>query len=117
MPVISGPPTPTVPAVALPGFSFSQAINSLRSFAGKVLRATIHCGVSASSDTGSKSFTTSYGGFAHKAPLRESFCAKYRLFVQAISAAGVLLRIVTRLARSGQSSQLPMSAFGGKADI
>src|SRR6266478_325645 len=40
--------------------SFSQAINSLRSFAGKVFRATIHCGVSASSDTGSKSFTTSY---------------------------------------------------------
>src|SRR5262249_682970 len=51
MPVTSGPPTPTVPTVALPGFSFSQAINSCRSFAGKVFRATIHCGVSAIRET------------------------------------------------------------------
>src|SRR5262249_47604199 len=54
------PPMPTVPTIALPGFSFSQAINSLRSLAGRVFRATIHCGVSASNDTGSKSCTTSY---------------------------------------------------------
>jgi hypothetical protein len=32
--------------------------NALRSFAGKVLLAAIHIGVSASSDTGSKIFTT-----------------------------------------------------------
>jgi hypothetical protein len=41
MPVISGPPTPTVPAVALPEFSFSHSMNSFRSFAGKVFLATI----------------------------------------------------------------------------
>jgi hypothetical protein len=34
--------------------------NPLRSFAAKVLLATIHIGVSASSDTGSKIFTTLY---------------------------------------------------------
>jgi hypothetical protein len=34
-----------MPHVALPGFSFSQAINLLRSFAGSVFRATIHSGV------------------------------------------------------------------------
>ena len=39
-----------MPHVALPGFSFSQAINLLRSFAGSVFRATIH----SECDTGSK---------------------------------------------------------------
>ena len=39
--------------------ALSQAINSFMSLAGRVLRAIIHCGVSAISDTGSKSFTTS----------------------------------------------------------
>ena len=34
-----------MPHVALPGFSFSQAINLLMSFAGSVFRATIHSGV------------------------------------------------------------------------
>jgi hypothetical protein len=45
------PPTPTVPAVALPGFCFSQVINSGRSFGGKffelnVATAAVICGKS-----------------------------------------------------------------------
>ena len=60
MPAMSvGPPTPTVPAVALPGFAFSHATSSLRLLAGNAAFATSHCGVSAISVTGSKSFTTS----------------------------------------------------------
>jgi hypothetical protein len=39
--------------------ALSQAINSLMSLAGSVLRLISHCGVSAMSEIGSKSFTTS----------------------------------------------------------
>ena len=54
-----GPPTPTVPMVALPFCSLSQAMSPLRSSAGSVFLAMIQIGVSAISETGSKSFTTS----------------------------------------------------------
>jgi hypothetical protein len=48
-----------MPTVALPGFSFSQAINSDRLFGGKLSRPTTHIGQSAISEIGAKSFTTS----------------------------------------------------------
>ena len=43
----------------MPSPALSQATKSLRSFAGTSFRATIHSGVSAISEMGSKSFTTS----------------------------------------------------------
>ena len=57
------PPTPTVPAVALPSRSFSQPTSSLRSFGGSEFRAVSQIGVSANTATGSKSFSTSNGKF------------------------------------------------------
>src|SRR5262245_26544940 len=42
----------------LSGFNLSQAMNSFKSFAGTALLATSSNGASASSKTGSKSFTT-----------------------------------------------------------
>ncbi len=55
-----GLPTPAVPANAVFGFAFSQAINSFRSFAGMAFLAMITNGWYPSSATGSKSFSTSY---------------------------------------------------------
>ena len=54
-----GPPTPTVPMVALPFWVLSQAMSSLTSPAGSDFRVTIQIGVSAISETGAKSVTTS----------------------------------------------------------
>ena len=62
-----GPPTPTVPAVALPGLAFIQATVSLRLLAGKLARAAIHCGVSAISVTGSKSLHDVVGQIQRRA--------------------------------------------------
>ena len=53
-------PAPALPCVALPGFAFSHAINSCKSFAGTSFFATIISEKLASKATGSKSFTTSY---------------------------------------------------------
>ena len=61
---------------------------------------------------------TGQEGFAHKAPPRESFLCKIQRFCAGdLRPSQMLRRIMTRLVRSGQSSQLAMSAFGGKADI
>ena len=54
-----GLPGPTVPIVALSGFAFIQAINSLRLFAGRVTLPTRIGALVASSASGSKSFTVS----------------------------------------------------------
>ena len=48
-------PSPVVAAEALSGLALSQAISSLRSFAGRLLRPTIQSGAIESIDTGSKS--------------------------------------------------------------
>src|SRR5262249_61890492 len=55
------PPAPAVPADAATGAALSHAISSPRSFAGTVALVAITSGWSVSSDTGAKSFTTSYG--------------------------------------------------------
>ena len=49
-------PSPVVAADALSGLALSHAINSRRSFAGRLLRPTIQSGATESIDTGSKSF-------------------------------------------------------------
>src|SRR5262249_62276216 len=67
------PPPPPIPTVALPGFSFIQETSSRRSFGGKAAFATNHTGQSATSDIGSKSFTTSNGS-AEVAPLTTCVC-------------------------------------------
>ena len=48
-------PAPTMPAVALSRLALSQAISSLRFFAGSAFLVTIQSGVSATIATGSKS--------------------------------------------------------------
>ena len=53
-------PTPALPCVALPGFAFSHAMSSFKSFAGMSFLATTISEKLASKATGSKSFTTSY---------------------------------------------------------
>jgi hypothetical protein len=63
-----------------PGFSFSQATNSLGFFAGKVFRPTNQIGQSAISDIGSKSFTTSKES-AKVAPLTTWVCQCPRMVV------------------------------------
>jgi len=50
-----------MPADALSGLAFSQAINPFRSFAGMVFLANKTPGVVTSGEIGSKSFNTSYG--------------------------------------------------------
>ena len=54
-----GPPTPTVPIVALPFCALSQAMQPFDVVGRQRLRAMIQIGVSAISETGAKSFTTS----------------------------------------------------------
>ena len=57
-PTCAGLPTPTVPAVALSGLALSQAISSLQIVGRQRLLADDqHAARSASSATGSKSFT------------------------------------------------------------
>ena len=53
-----GLPTPAVPAVALFGLALSQAMNSFRSFVGRLFRPMIICELLVSRPTGSKSFGT-----------------------------------------------------------
>ncbi len=51
---------PPFAAEIFSGFAFTQAISSLRSFAGTPFLATISCGLLAIIATGSKSLNTSY---------------------------------------------------------
>ena len=51
----------TIPADALLGLAFSQAINSFRSFAGYGFPCKKNNGLVTSGEIGSKSFNTSYG--------------------------------------------------------
>ena len=53
--------TPPVPCDALPGFAFSQAMNSFRSFAATAFLATIKSGALAIGEIGWKSPSTSNG--------------------------------------------------------
>jgi hypothetical protein len=82
-------PTPAVNCDAVSALAFSQAINSLRSFAGMVFLARINCAWLTSKDTGSKLFTFQAG---FNSPICKS------------SNSGAIGRLVSKLSQNSSEA-------------